>query len=171
MIARNERRFLGFGSDDMGFDPDRYPGKVVVSTMHRAKGLEWDRVYLMSVNNYDFPSAMDGDTYISEKWFLRDQLNLEAEALAQLQAALEVDEYSWYEPGQATLEAAAGLHPRAAAPALCGPDPRPPRAGGDLEQRARWQAPTCHAAGCIAELLGGAKKWRLSGCKAACGKA
>ena len=105
VIARNERRFLGFSSDDMGFDPDRYPGKVVVSTMHRAKGLEWDRVYLMSVNNYDFPSAMDGDTYISEKWFLRDQLNLEAEALASLQAALEVDEYSWYEPGQATLEA------------------------------------------------------------------
>jgi DNA helicase-2/ATP-dependent DNA helicase PcrA len=73
--------------------------------MHRAKGLEWDRVYLMSVNNYDFPSALPGDTYIGEKWFLRDQLNLEAEALAQLQAALEVDEYSWYEEGQATLDA------------------------------------------------------------------
>jgi DNA helicase-2/ATP-dependent DNA helicase PcrA len=105
VIARNERRFLGFSGDEMGFNPDLHRGKVVVSTMHRAKGLEWDRVYLMSVNNYDFPSALPGDTYIGEKWFLRDQLNLEAEALAQLQAALEVDEYSWYEEGQATLDA------------------------------------------------------------------
>jgi DNA helicase-2/ATP-dependent DNA helicase PcrA len=105
VIARNERRFLGFSSDDTGFDPDQHRGKVVVSTMHRAKGLEWDRVYLMSVNNYDFPSAFNDDTYISERWFIRDRLNLQAEALAQLQAALEVNEYSWYEEGQATLDA------------------------------------------------------------------
>ena len=57
------------------------PGKVVVSTMHKAKGLEWDRVYLMSVNNYDFPSLQAGDRYISERWFIRSSLNLEAEAL------------------------------------------------------------------------------------------
>jgi DNA helicase-2/ATP-dependent DNA helicase PcrA len=104
-IAKNERRFLGFSGDDMGFEPDKYPGKVVVSTMHRAKGLEWDRVYLMSVNNYDFPSAGPGDNFISEKWFLHDRLNLAAEALASLRAALEVDEYTWYEAGQATEDA------------------------------------------------------------------
>ena len=51
VIARNERRFLGFSDSDSGFEPDKYKGKVVVSTMHKAKGLEWDRVYLMSVNN------------------------------------------------------------------------------------------------------------------------
>jgi DNA helicase-2/ATP-dependent DNA helicase PcrA len=105
VIARNERRFLGFSGDDLGFEPDQHRGKVVVSTMHRAKGLEWDRVYLMSVNNYDFPSASQEDTYIAEKWYLRGKLNLQAEALAQLRAALEVDEYSWYEEGQATQEA------------------------------------------------------------------
>ena len=55
VIARNERRFLGFSDEDSRFDPDNYKGKVVVSTIHKAKGLEWDRVYLMSVNNYDFP--------------------------------------------------------------------------------------------------------------------
>lgn len=104
-IAHNERRFLGFSGDDTGFEPDNYPGRVVVATMHRAKGLEWDRVYLMSLNNYDFPSALPGDRFIAEKWFLRGQLNLEAEALRQLRAALEVDEYSWYEEGQATQEA------------------------------------------------------------------
>lgn len=102
VIARNERRFLGFSSDDLGFDPDRHKGKIVISTMHRAKGLEWDRVYLLSVNNYDFPSAQPGDTYIPEKWFLRGRLNLQAEALAQLDAALDADPYSWYEEGAAT---------------------------------------------------------------------
>jgi DNA helicase-2/ATP-dependent DNA helicase PcrA len=105
VIARNERRFLGFSQDDTGFDPDRYPGKVVVATMHKAKGLEWDRVYLMSVNNYDFPSGLGGDQYIAEKWFLRENLNLEAEALSQLEAALSVDEYEWYEEGLASRKA------------------------------------------------------------------
>ena len=104
-IARNERRFLGFSSDDTGFDPDRYKGRPVIATVHKAKGLEWDRVYLMSVNNYDFPSAQDYDQYIMEKWFLRDQLNLEAETLAQVQAALSSGEYDWYQEGQATWQA------------------------------------------------------------------
>jgi DNA helicase-2/ATP-dependent DNA helicase PcrA len=105
VIARNERRFLGFHQDEMGFDPDRYPGKVVVATMHKAKGLEWDRVYLMSVNSYDFPSGDVHDQYISEKWFIRDHLNLEAETLEQLDAIMRTGEYQWYDEGQATLQA------------------------------------------------------------------
>jgi DNA helicase-2/ATP-dependent DNA helicase PcrA len=83
VIARNERRFLGFSSEDSGFEPPR--GEVTVATMHKAKGLEWDRVYLMSVNNYSFPSGQFHDAYIAEPWFVRDHLNLEAEALAQLE--------------------------------------------------------------------------------------
>jgi DNA helicase-2/ATP-dependent DNA helicase PcrA len=105
IIARNERRFIGFSADDTGFDPDRHRGKVVVTTMHKAKGLEWDRVHLMSVNNYDFPALQNFDQYISEKWFIRDGLNLEAEALAQLTAALGSGEYTWYDEGRATLAA------------------------------------------------------------------
>ncbi len=105
VIARNERRFLGFSNDDTGFDPDRYPGKVVVATIHKAKGLEWDRVYLMSVNNYDFPSGAQYDQYIAEKWFLRDHLNPEAEALAQLQAALGPGQNEWYQEGLASQQA------------------------------------------------------------------
>ncbi len=99
VIARNERRFLGFSESDSGFEPDKYKGIVVVSTMHKAKGLEWDRVYLLSVNNYDFPSAIAGDTFISEKWYIRDSLNLEAETLAQLDALVSTNEYHWYQEG------------------------------------------------------------------------
>ncbi len=86
LVARNERRFVGLSAEDTGFDPQRYKGQVVVATMHRAKGLEWDRVHLTAVNNYDFPSGMELDRYKSEPWYLRDGLNLMAEALAQLEA-------------------------------------------------------------------------------------
>jgi DNA helicase-2/ATP-dependent DNA helicase PcrA len=102
IIARNQRRFLGFEDVDTGFEPPA--GVVTVATMHRAKGLEWDRVYLMAVNNYNFPSAQEHDSYISERWFIRDQLNLEAEALDQLKA-LSKDNPAAYVEGKATLEA------------------------------------------------------------------
>ncbi|MCJ7586119.1 MAG: hypothetical protein MUO30_15320, partial [Anaerolineales bacterium] len=105
VIARNERRFIGFSSDDSGFDPEQHKGKVVVTTMHKAKGLEWERVYLMSVNNYDFPSLQPYDRYIAEKRFVRDGLNLEAEALAQLESLGTSNEYEWYTEGAATQQA------------------------------------------------------------------
>lgn len=101
-IARNERRFLGMDDDERAFDPDSHRGKVTVATMHSAKGLEWDRVYLMSVNNYDFPSVLPGDRYMSEKWFVSDELNMEAETLAQLEAA---QTQRTYQPGAATHDA------------------------------------------------------------------
>jgi DNA helicase-2/ATP-dependent DNA helicase PcrA len=108
VIAKNERRFIGFSEDDSGFDPERHRGKVVVTTMHKAKGLEWDRVYMMSVNNYDFPSNMPNDRFISEKWFVKQGLNLEAEALAQLTALESNSEYDVYEEGKATFDARLG---------------------------------------------------------------
>jgi DNA helicase-2/ATP-dependent DNA helicase PcrA len=38
------------------------------------------------VNSYDFPSGSALDSYRGEPWFVRDNLNLTAEALGQLQA-------------------------------------------------------------------------------------
>jgi DNA helicase-2/ATP-dependent DNA helicase PcrA len=104
VIARNERRFLGLSDADTRFDPQRHRGEVVVATIHKAKGLEWDRVYLMSVNNYNFPAGLPHDSFISEKWFVRDGLNLEAEALAQLRTAVEPTDTP-YEEGRATRQA------------------------------------------------------------------
>jgi DNA helicase-2/ATP-dependent DNA helicase PcrA len=100
VIARNQRRFLGFAGEDTGFAPPK--GEVTVATLHKAKGLEWDRVYLMSVNTYNFPSAQPGDEYISERWYVRDRLNLEAEALQQLKT---LTDDSPYHEGDATLGA------------------------------------------------------------------
>ena len=86
VIARNARRFAGTSAEDTGFDPDRYQGKVIVATMHRAKGLEWDRVHVTAVNNYDFPSGAEQERYRGEPWYVRGDLNLVAEALGQLAA-------------------------------------------------------------------------------------
>jgi DNA helicase-2/ATP-dependent DNA helicase PcrA len=98
VVARNQRRFVSVSAEDTGFDPSRHPGRVVVATMHRAKGLEWDRVHLTSVNNYDFPSGSELDSYRGEPWFIRDDLNMVAEALGRLEA-LPLSEQS-YEEGE-----------------------------------------------------------------------
>jgi DNA helicase-2/ATP-dependent DNA helicase PcrA len=59
----------------------------------------------MSVNTYDFPSGISGDQYLPDKCYVSGKLNLEAETLAQLQAALSESEYDWYEQGVATSQA------------------------------------------------------------------
>jgi len=100
-IAQNKRRVVDLGEDAHGFDPDDHKGKVTIATMHAAKGLEWDRVYMMSVNNYDFPSAEPQDQFIGEKWFVRDSLNLQAEALEQLERLADSLPFP-YEEGRAT---------------------------------------------------------------------
>ncbi len=105
-IANNRRKYSTFNEEDTGFNPDDYPGKVVVATIHKAKGLEWDKVYMLSANQYDFPSALPGDQFISEKWCVQDRLNLQAETLATLKAGLSRDLLSPYqEMGNATREA------------------------------------------------------------------
>ncbi len=105
-IARNERKFAGFSEDDTGFNPEKHKGKVLVTTFHKAKGLEWDRVYLLSVNNYDFPSAQEFDAYKGEKWFIAQRLNLEAEVLSKLKALVKDDIPGMFmEAGFATRQA------------------------------------------------------------------
>lgn len=101
-IAQNRRRILGFNEEGLGFEPK--PGQVTVATMHAAKGLEWDRVYLLAVNNFGFPSGTTGDKYRSERWYVRDSLNLIAETEAQLRQ-LHMSTLDEYIPGKATEQA------------------------------------------------------------------
>lgn len=105
VVAKNERRFLGVGPDDRGFDADSHAREVVITTIHKAKGLEWDRVHLVSVNNYDYPTADPGDRFVAEKWFVRGGLNLPAESLHQLKALVQGKLDQLEGEGEATAEA------------------------------------------------------------------
>ncbi|GIV76363.1 MAG: DNA helicase [Litorilinea sp.] len=101
-IAQNRRRILGFNEEGVGYEAR--PGQVTVATMHSAKGLEWDRVYLLSVNSYSFPSGGDEESYRGERWYVRDNLNLVAEAVAQL-TQLHRGTLDEYVPGVASRQA------------------------------------------------------------------
>jgi len=77
------------------------PGRVTVSTYHSAKGLEWDRVYLVGVNDFEFPWDPDRDGFRGIHYYVRDGLHLAAEGRAMLQALADPD-LGPYVPGVAT---------------------------------------------------------------------
>ena len=54
-------------AEDDVFEPR--PGRITLTTMHRAKGLEWDLVYLMGVDGRWFPSHLEDD-FLGEYDFL-----------------------------------------------------------------------------------------------------
>ncbi len=66
-IASNRRSLGGLGLLDTGFSPQ--PGRIAVTTMHKAKGLEWDAVYIVCAATDEFPDAPD-DAYRDELYFL-----------------------------------------------------------------------------------------------------
>jgi DNA helicase-2/ATP-dependent DNA helicase PcrA len=104
-IAKNERNFFSVSENQDSFNPDLYKGKVVLCTCHKAKGLEWDKVFLTSVNNYDYPSGAEKDSYISEKWFIVDRRNLQAEILAELDLITSSEPTSVAHPGIGRIDA------------------------------------------------------------------
>ncbi len=82
-IARNERHYVSEGLQEADFQPQ--PGRITVTTLHKAKGLEWDRVYVMNVTDAEFPTDPDAGIR-GERWFLRDRRDPSTEARVALQA-------------------------------------------------------------------------------------
>lgn len=101
-IARNTRGFMNLNESNEGFNPELYKGQVVVGTFHKSKGLEWDKVFLSSLNSYDFPSGAPEDIYISEAEFFNEPKNKQAEVLAELKNIITESE-DVFQPGKATL--------------------------------------------------------------------
>jgi DNA helicase-2/ATP-dependent DNA helicase PcrA len=89
-MSRNERRFMRQQTAESWFEPR--PGVVTVATLHAAKGQEWDRVYILGINNRAFPGAVSSQ-FVAERWYVRDRLNLEAELIELLESSVNQVEY------------------------------------------------------------------------------
>ena len=106
-IASNANLYAGLRGSDSQFDPNDYPGKIVVTTYHKAKGLEWDQVFLTSCNNYDFPDGFEAQ-YANRRYkprYVRDGLDLQAEILQALKAVSGVEPGLRYRRGDGSREA------------------------------------------------------------------
>lgn len=111
--AANSNLYPGLQGADSQFDPNLYRGKIVVTTYHRAKGLEWDQVFLTSCNNYDFPSGFSGDQKkgkihersMARPHYVRDNLDLQSEALQQLKIISFPEEKLIYNEGEGSQKA------------------------------------------------------------------
>lgn len=90
-ISENQRRYFDFEEAAAGYHPT--PGVVTVSTIHASKGLEWDRVYVLGVNNRAFPEGRENENPANERWFIRDQLNLEAEIISMAESIVNQSPY------------------------------------------------------------------------------
>ncbi len=67
-IANNRQSFLSRSLLEAGFEPQ--PGVITVTTLHKAKGLEWDRVYMVCVDTLDFPHDPEATNWRGEQWYL-----------------------------------------------------------------------------------------------------
>lgn len=66
-IAANRRVLGGLSLAGAGYKEQK--GRVVVTTMHKAKGLEWDAVFLICVDNLEFPDTRS-DAFRDELYFM-----------------------------------------------------------------------------------------------------
>ena len=66
-IAANCRAFGGLSLADVGYEPQK--GHIVVTTLHKAKGLEWDGVFILCADNLEFPDTREG-AFRDEPYFM-----------------------------------------------------------------------------------------------------
>lgn len=86
-VAQNKRGLAEIAFVDAGYEPRS--GRIAVTTMHKAKGLEWDVVYLVCVDTLEFPDTSE-DAFRSEPFYMPDRAP-EVEARQIIEQALVGD--------------------------------------------------------------------------------
>ena len=85
-VAAGSARIMGVGPADSGYEPQ--PGRITLTTQHRAKGLEWDTVFVAGIDGSWIPGHLDAH-FMGVHDFLGGDPT--AEAAAQLRLLMEGD--------------------------------------------------------------------------------
>lgn len=70
-----------------GYEPE--PGSITVCNYHKSKGMEWDKVFLLELNKFNFPDNIN-QKFQCDKWYLKEQYK-NTEALISSQIDLLVN--------------------------------------------------------------------------------
>lgn len=85
-VASGRRSLPTAATSDLGFEPE--PGRITLATQHKAKGMEWDAVFLIGIDGFWIPSSLDAP-FLGVHDFLGGDPT--AEATAQLRHLMEGD--------------------------------------------------------------------------------
>ncbi len=98
-VAEGQRSLGKSGGGDSGFEPKK--GRITLATQHAAKGMEWDAVFLVSIDGYWIPGDLDAYFQgMSDVW----GGDPTAEAVAQLRYLMQGDAGAY--PGRTPTESA-----------------------------------------------------------------
>lgn len=98
-IAQGRRYLSVVSPDEGGYEPQ--PGRITLTTQHSAKGLEWDGVFLVGIDNFWVPKDLEGQFLGVDSWLGGDPT---AEAGEQLHALMTGEQGSY--PGLSATESA-----------------------------------------------------------------
>jgi DNA helicase-2/ATP-dependent DNA helicase PcrA len=85
-VAAGRRTLPLISPTEMGYEPQ--PGRITLTTQHGAKGLEWDAVFLVGIDNFWIPGDLDAPFLGSYDFLGGDPI---AEATAQLKGLMTGD--------------------------------------------------------------------------------
>ncbi|MFW6184673.1 MAG: ATP-dependent helicase [Chloroflexota bacterium] len=83
-VASGRRSLRTAPAGDAGFEPA--PGRITLATQHSAKGLEWDAVFLVGIDDFWIPQDLEGPFLGTHDFLSGDPA---AEAVARLQSVMK----------------------------------------------------------------------------------